>query len=70
MTKRSSDSGRVTFRDKAARVYSPKTTYSGNTSISVDRDFTVRFSDAESVDLEKKQSAMRDRLTGSSRKGG
>jgi hypothetical protein len=62
--------GKITFRDKAAAVYSPKTSFTGNSSISIDRDFTVRFTDSESVQLEQEQSAVRDRLTGSSRKNG
>jgi hypothetical protein len=63
-------STRVSVRDKAAVVYSPKTTFTGNSSISVDRGFTVRFTEQESNALEQEQSAMRDRLTGTHRNGG
>lgn len=54
---------KVTFRDKAAVVYSPKT-FTGNSSVSVDRGFTVTFTEAEHAELDQERSNIHDRLTG------
>lgn len=63
----SSKGHRESFRDKAARVYGskPESERTANSSISVDRGFTVTFTEQERIDLDRERSRIRERLTGS-----